>query len=103
LSWLDYLDLDAATDLSSLDSGDDDYYRIITGDRGFRMAAENPGGTKSSSAGGAGVNGTGTGDANTASSSAAGIPFYEKQRQHLKELIAKKRALEKKLVRFHLY
>ncbi|KAK4042404.1 histone acetyltransferase subunit NuA4-domain-containing protein [Parachaetomium inaequale] len=64
------------------------------------MAAENPGGAKSA---GAGVNGTGggagggTGDANTASSSAAGIPFYEKQRQYLKDLIAKKRALEKKL------
>lgn len=30
---------------------------------------------------------------------AAGIPFYEKRRQDLKELIAKKRALEKRLVR----
>jgi hypothetical protein len=29
---------------------------------------------------------------------AAGIPFYEKRRQDLKELIAKKRALEKRLV-----
>ena len=29
---------------------------------------------------------------------AAGIPFYEKQRQHLKELIARKRALEKRIV-----
>ncbi|KAK0731256.1 histone acetyltransferase subunit NuA4-domain-containing protein [Lasiosphaeris hirsuta] len=28
---------------------------------------------------------------------AAGIPFYEKQRQHLKELIARKRALEKRI------
>lgn len=44
----------------------------------------------------AGPNGT-SGDTNT--SSAAGIPFYEKQRQHLKELIARRRALEKKLVR----
>ena len=35
----------------------------------------------------------GTGDA------AAGIPFYEKQRQHLKDLIAKRRALEKRIVR----
>jgi chromatin modification-related protein EAF6 len=34
-----------------------------------------------------------------AGSSAAGIPFYEKQRQHLKELISRRRALEKKLVR----
>jgi hypothetical protein len=33
-----------------------------------------------------------------ASDAAAGIPFYEKQRQHLKELIARKRALEKRLV-----
>jgi len=30
---------------------------------------------------------------------AAGIPFYEKQRQHLKELIGRKRALEKRIVR----
>jgi chromatin modification-related protein EAF6 len=30
--------------------------------------------------------------------SAAGIPFYEKQRQHLKELLAKKRALDKRIV-----
>jgi chromatin modification-related protein EAF6 len=29
---------------------------------------------------------------------AAGIPFYEKQRQHLKELITKRRLLEKRLV-----
>ncbi|KAH6853437.1 histone acetyltransferase subunit NuA4-domain-containing protein [Chaetomium sp. MPI-CAGE-AT-0009] len=42
-----------------------------------------------------GTNGTG-GDA-ASSSSAAGIPFYEKQRQQLKELISRKRALEKKL------
>lgn len=33
-----------------------------------------------------------------AGDAAAGIPFYEKQRQHLKELIARKRALEKRLV-----
>jgi chromatin modification-related protein EAF6 len=33
---------------------------------------------------------------------AAGIPFYEKQRQHLKELITRKRALEKKIVRLRL-
>ena len=31
---------------------------------------------------------------------AAGIPFYEKRRQELKELIARKRALEKRLVCF---
>lgn len=30
--------------------------------------------------------------------SAAGLPFYEKQRQHLKELLAKKRNLDKKIV-----
>jgi chromatin modification-related protein EAF6 len=30
---------------------------------------------------------------------AAGIPYYEKQRQHLREMIARKRALEKRLVR----
>lgn len=29
---------------------------------------------------------------------AAGIPYYEKQRQHLKEMINRKRALEKRLV-----
>jgi len=34
-----------------------------------------------------------------AGDAAAGIPFYEKQRQHLKELIARKRTLEKRLVR----
>ncbi|KAH6634092.1 histone acetyltransferase subunit NuA4-domain-containing protein [Chaetomium sp. MPI-SDFR-AT-0129] len=33
----------------------------------------------------------------TTSSSAAGIPYYEKQRVRLKDLIAKRRALEKKL------
>ncbi|KAL2125326.1 hypothetical protein VTJ04DRAFT_1691 [Mycothermus thermophilus] len=33
----------------------------------------------------------------TANSSAAGIPYYEKQRQHLKELIFKRKQLEKKL------
>ncbi|KAK4100591.1 NuA4-domain-containing protein, partial [Parathielavia hyrcaniae] len=37
------------------------------------------------------------GTSDTAASSAAGIPFYEKQRQHLKELIARRRAMEKKL------
>jgi chromatin modification-related protein EAF6 len=36
--------------------------------------------------------GTANGDAT------AGVPFYEKQRQHLKELIARRRALEKRLV-----
>jgi chromatin modification-related protein EAF6 len=45
----------------------------------------------------AGANGSGDG---VSSSSAAGIPFYEKQRQHLKELITRKRTLEKRLVRF---
>ncbi|GAB1310119.1 chromatin modification-related protein eaf6 [Madurella fahalii] len=35
--------------------------------------------------------------ASASSSAAAGIPFYEKQRQHLKELIARKRMLDKKL------
>lgn len=30
---------------------------------------------------------------------AAGIPYYEKQRQHLKELLNKKKLLEKRLVR----
>ena len=30
--------------------------------------------------------------------SAAGVPFYEKQRQHLKELIAKKKALDARIV-----
>jgi chromatin modification-related protein EAF6 len=29
---------------------------------------------------------------------AAGIPYYEKQRQHLRDMIARKRALEKRLV-----
>ncbi|KAK3904317.1 histone acetyltransferase subunit NuA4-domain-containing protein [Staphylotrichum tortipilum] len=41
-----------------------------------------------------GPNGT---NGDMGSSSAAGIPFYEKQRQHLKELIGRRRALEKKL------
>ncbi|KAL1856287.1 hypothetical protein VTK73DRAFT_8408 [Phialemonium thermophilum] len=40
------------------------------------------------------VAGSGAGPAGDA---AAGLPFYEKQRQHLKELIAKRRALEKRL------
>ncbi|KAL2259389.1 hypothetical protein VTK26DRAFT_6963 [Humicola hyalothermophila] len=47
-----------------------------------------------------GANGDGAGAATASSSSAAasaGIPFYEKQRQHLKELITRKRALEKRL------
>ncbi|KXX73270.1 Chromatin modification-related protein eaf6 [Madurella mycetomatis] len=35
--------------------------------------------------------------ASAPSSAAAGIPFYEKQRQHLKELIARKRMLDKRL------
>ncbi|KAK1830297.1 NuA4-domain-containing protein [Podospora conica] len=42
--------------------------------------------------GGAAKSGSGAGDA-----AAAGIPFYEKRRQELKELIARKRALEKRL------
>ncbi|KAL1843747.1 hypothetical protein VTJ49DRAFT_128 [Mycothermus thermophilus] len=33
----------------------------------------------------------------TAASSAAGIPYYEKQRHHLKELIFKRKQMEKKL------
>jgi chromatin modification-related protein EAF6 len=41
----------------------------------------------------AGPNGVGDGAAT------AGIPFYEKERQHLKSLIAQRRALEKRLVR----
>jgi chromatin modification-related protein EAF6 len=43
-----------------------------------------------------------TGSASAAGSAAgnaaAGLPYYEKQRQHLKEMIARKRALEKRLV-----
>lgn len=34
---------------------------------------------------------------------AAGIPFYEKTRQELKSLIARKKLLEKKLVRSPVY
>ncbi|EAQ93602.1 hypothetical protein CHGG_01837 [Chaetomium globosum CBS 148.51] len=56
------------------------------------MTENAPPGSNSKSTG---ANGTG-GDA-ASSSSAAGIPFYEKQRQQLKELISRKRALEKKL------
>lgn len=33
-----------------------------------------------------------------AADGAAGIPYYEKQRQHLKELLNKKKLLEKRLV-----
>lgn len=40
--------------------------------------------------------------ASAQSSAAAGIPFYEKQRQHLKELITRKRMLDKRLVRSSL-
>jgi chromatin modification-related protein EAF6 len=43
-------------------------------------------------------NGNGGGGGGDAAGSAAGIPFYEKQRQHLKSLIAQRRALERKLV-----
>ena len=56
---------------------------------------------ETSAAGIATKSGGPNGTSDTASSSAAaGIPFYEKQRLHLKELIARRRALEKKLVRF---
>lgn len=53
-------------------------------------------------AGTAGPNGTGAGATDAAASSTAGIPFYEQQRKQLKELILRRRALEKKLVRFFL-
>jgi hypothetical protein len=56
--------------------------------------------TESTAAGGGAAKAAGpNGTSDTAASSAAGIPFYEKQRQHLKELIARRRAMEKKLVR----
>ncbi|KAL2023476.1 hypothetical protein VTK56DRAFT_2472 [Thermocarpiscus australiensis] len=51
-------------------------------------------------AGSAGANGGGDAASSSAAAAAAagaGIPFYEKQRQHLKDLIARRRALEKKL------
>jgi chromatin modification-related protein EAF6 len=34
----------------------------------------------------------------SAAANGGGIPYYEKQRDHLKELIAKKRMLDKRLV-----
>ncbi|KAK3942181.1 NuA4-domain-containing protein [Diplogelasinospora grovesii] len=37
------------------------------------------------------------GGAGGGSDAAAGIPFYEKQRQHLKDLLARKRAIDKKI------
>ncbi|KAL2144420.1 hypothetical protein VTI28DRAFT_9157 [Corynascus sepedonium] len=48
-------------------------------------------------AGTAGPNGAGAGATDAAASSTAGIPFYEQQRKQLKELILRRRALEKKL------
>lgn len=42
--------------------------------------------------------GGGAGVAGSNGGVAAGIPYYEKQRQHLREMIARKRALEKRLV-----
>lgn len=44
-----------------------------------------------SAGGGASVAGSNTGPA-------AGIPYYEKQRQHLRQMITRKRELEKRLV-----
>ncbi|KAL2127820.1 hypothetical protein VTI74DRAFT_10121 [Chaetomium olivicolor] len=52
--------------------------------------------TDNALSGAAGAKPNGTSDA-TAASAQAGIPFYEKQRQHLKELITRRRMLEKKL------
>ena len=34
----------------------------------------------------------------SAKEAVAGVPFYERQRQHLKELISKRRVLEKRIV-----
>ncbi len=34
----------------------------------------------------------------SAKEAVAGVPFYERQRQHLKELISKRRLLEKRIV-----
>ncbi|KAM7205805.1 NuA4 domain containing protein [Naviculisporaceae sp. PSN 640] len=45
-----------------------------------------------------GVGGGAAGGNNTAAGAGGGIPYYEKQRQHLKELINRKRTLEKKIV-----
>ncbi len=85
-SWLDFLDLSAATKkLGIYDDSNCSRAAAMT-----ESAA--PGVSKSN-----GSNGT---NGDTTSSSAAGIPFYEKQRQHLKELIGRRRALEKKLVGF---
>ena len=81
-SLVDYFDLGAATDNISVKNGS-------TKNKDSTMAENQtpkPAGPNAAS-----------GDA--AGSSAAGIPFYEKQRQHLKELISRRRALEKKLVR----
>jgi hypothetical protein len=82
-SSVDYFDLGAATDNESVIKNGSNRNRDST-------MAENQ------AAKPAGPN-VASGDA--AGSSAAGIPFYEKQRQHLKELISRRRALEKKLVR----
>ena len=84
-SWLDFFDLSAATkNLGIYDNSNCTRAAAMT-----ESAAPGVGKTN-------GPNGN-NGDAN---SSAAGIPFYEKQRQHLKELIGRRRALEKKLVRW---
>jgi len=60
------------------------------GDDGPGGASGGGGGGTSGTSGGNGGNGGGGG----------GIPNYESQRQHLKELITRKRALEKRIVSF---
>lgn len=42
---------------------------------------------------------TGSGGGSSGADSTAGLPFYQKQRQHLRELIARRKALDRKLVR----
>jgi len=53
---------------------------------------------------GASVNGDSstTPGVNSTIPAGAGIPFYEKQRQHLRELLNRRRLLERKLVCFYL-
>jgi hypothetical protein len=86
---IDYQDQDSSLDFLSLGAGKTDGSSVSDSKMTESTAAGGP------AAKAAGPNGT----SDAAASSAAGIPFYEKQRQHLKELIARRRAMEKKLVR----
>ena len=60
---------------------------------------DGPGGASGGGGGGGGTSGTSGGNGGNGGGG-GGIPNYESQRQHLKELITRKRALEKRIVSF---